>query len=477
MPLPPPFRPRGPRAALLLALSLAGCAGPVPPPAARPVTEAAFRHAEGGAAWAEGPWWRDFGDPALSALVERAGGDNLDVRAALARVRQARAGLAAQASRQGPAVDAQGSVSDQRSGLPEAVKRGQPDVRALRLGLEAGWELDLFGGVRAAVQAAELDAQAADLGAAGTRLLVAGETARHYLLWRGAREQLALLDALHERLRETEALQARRLAAGEGSALALRRAEDERLALDAQRPPLRTLLAASEARLAVLSGRSPSQPLPELQDAGRTPLQPPEPGPGLPSELLQRRPDVQAAERQWRAAGARRAEAQAQRWPRVFLSALFGGQDLTLNGAALAPVRFSSAALAFRLPVFDGGRTRAGIERADAREAEAEHALQAAVLRALEEVETALVARSQDRQQRETAEASLASRQAQRGHAQALWQAGQTSRLPLLEAERGVLAAELALSSARHREAQTTVQLMLALGGGWSASLPPQAAP
>lgn len=473
MKLPHPFRARGPRALLALGLILAGCAGPAPTPGGLAVPEGAFRHAEGEPFRAEGPWWRDWGDPALTALVERALGDNLDVRAALARVRQAQAGWAAQASRQGPTVDAQGTVSDQRSGLPEAVKRGQPDVRALRLGLDSSWELDLFGGVRAAVQAAELDAQAAALGVDGARLLVAGETARHYLLWRGAREQLALLDALHERLREAEGLQARRLAAGEGSALALRRAEDERLALDAQRPPLRTLIAASEARLAVLSGRSPSEALPELAGAGRQQLERPRPGPGLPSELLRRRPDVQAAERQWRAAGARRAEAEAQRWPRLFLSALFGGQDLTLNGAALAPVRFSSAALAFRLPVFDGGRTRAGIERAGAREAEAEHALQAAVLRALEEVETALVARGQDGQQRDLAEATLASRQAQRGHAQALWQAGQTGRLPLLEAERGVLAAELALSAARHREAQTTVQLMLALGGGWS--LPPQA--
>lgn len=465
MPSLPTFRRLSP---LLLALMLAACAAPRPEALAPPAPEGGFRHGPA-AAFNERPWWRDFGDPALAALVESAVGGNLDVRIALARVQQARAGRSAQASRLLPGLDAQASVSDERSGLPEAFKRGQPDVRALRLGLDSGWELDLFGGVRAAVQATELDAQAAALGVDGARLLVAGETARHYLLWRGAREQLALLDALHDKLAEAEALQARRQAAGEGSALALRRAEDERLELDAQRPPLRTLIAASEARLAVLAGRSPSQPLPELAGAGTQPLQGPQPGPGLPSELLLRRPDLQAAERQWRAAGARRTEAEAQRWPRLFLSALFGGQDLTVNGAGLAPLRFSSVALAFRLPIFDGGRREAGIAQADARAAEAELALRAAVLRALEEVETSLVARQQDALARRSQEARLTSRQAQRGHAQALWQAGQTGRLPLLEAERGVLAAELALSELRHREAQHTVQLIQALGGGWPA--------
>src|SRR3989442_3881844 len=165
---------------------------------------------------------------------------------ALKCVAQARAGADAQAARLWPTVGIQASASSSQSGVPEPVKQGMPDTRALRAGIDVAWEIDLAGGVRAARDAAQADAQAAAAGVEGARLLVASEVARQYFVLRSAEERLRIVQGLAATQSETATRVASRLREGEASAFDLDRARAEAGALDAQVPPLRTLVGSSQ---------------------------------------------------------------------------------------------------------------------------------------------------------------------------------------------------------------------------------------
>lgn len=411
-------------------------------------------------------WWASFGDPLLTAWVDRALEHNHDVAAAVQRVRAARAGLDAQASRLWPTVQLQGSASRSSSGLPEAVKQGLPDTRALRLGLDLSWEIDLAGGVSAARNAAEADAQSAQAAAAGARLLVASEVARQYFVWRGAAEQLGIVQALAKAQRETARLVEVRQREGQASAFDMDRARAEADALEAQLSPLRTLTGVSQNKLAVLMGANPSL----LLTDSNAPFVWPEArsvAPGQPSQLLRRRPDLVAAEARFAAETLRGHEARAQWWPKLFLSAVTGRQDLQLNALDLAPVHYSSVALALVAPVFNAGRIEAAIQGQSALAQASLHAWQQSVLVAVQEVEDSLLALAQERQRADALATALAHRQRSLQHAQRLLREGQIDLLILLDVQRSVLASELAMSASRLQMQLDAVQLFKALGGGF----------
>lgn len=451
------------------ALWLAACTTPhVQQPALDVPLSQAFRgtdSANGGEPM-DGRWWASFGDPLLVAWVDRALESNHDVAAAVQRVRVARAGLNVQASRLWPTVQLQGGASRSSSGLPEAVKQGKPDTRALRLGLDLAWEVDLAGGVRAARDAAAADAYGAQAGVAGARLLVASEVARQYFVWRSAAEQLGIVQSLARAQRETARLVEVRQREGQASAFDLDRARAEADALEAQLPPLRTLMGVTQNRLAVLMGTNPSL----LLNDSNAPFAWPaitQVTPGQPSQLLRRRPDLMAAEARFAAATLRGQEARAQWWPKLFLSAVTGRQDLQLNALDLSPVRYVSAALALVAPVFNAGRIEASIEAQSARAQASLHAWQQAVLVAVQEVEDSLLAHAQERQRAAALGMALAQRQRSLQHAQRLQREGQIDLLTLLDVQRSVLASELALSASRLQLQLDAVQLFKALGGGF----------
>jgi NodT family efflux transporter outer membrane factor (OMF) lipoprotein len=324
-------------------------------------------------------WWESFGDTTLARLVKEALSSNQDLAMALQRVSQARAGSDAQASRLWPTLGMQAAVSRNQSGVPEPVKAGMPDTRVLRAGVEVAWEVDLAGGVRAARDAAQADVAAAAAGVHGTRLLVASEVARQYFVLRSAEERLRLVQALAAAQRQTALRVESRLREGQASAFELDRARAEADALDAQLPALRMLAGTTQTKLAVLLGRNPSAVVVEADPVFAWPVARAIAA-GQPSELLRRRPDLVAAEARVGAEALRSAEARAQWWPRLFLNALVGRQDLRLNALDLAPVHFSNVALAFAAPVFNAGRIEAGIQFHSARADEALLAWQQAVL-------------------------------------------------------------------------------------------------
>lgn len=440
----------------------------VQPPDTSVPLSASFTHGASavGTSLLDGDWWNGYGDPVLASLVAEAMSANLDVATAIERVREARAGAAAQDSRLWPSIGVQASGARTDSGLPTAVKQGgQPDTRALRLGVDLSWEIDLAGGVRAARDAAQADAAAALAGVSGARLLVASEVARQYFQLRAAQEQLGIVENLARAQQHTAALVESRCREGQASTFDLDRARAEAEGLQAQVPPLRTLVGVTQSRLAVLLGRNPSQPVLEGSSSyawpGARRL-----ATGQPSELLKRRPDLLAAEARVMAEGLRSAEARAQWWPKLFLSALVGQQDLRLNALDLAPVRFSNVALALSAPLFNAGRIDAGINAQSARQQAALLAWQKVVLVAVSEVEDSLLLRDKEARRNAALVQAVQHRRRSLQRAESLQHEGQVDLLVLLDVRRSVLASELALSDSHLQQAQADVQLYKALGGG-----------
>lgn len=453
---------------LAAAMLLAACSS-VPPKVPEPA--AALSGAFRGAAATPGNsvdarWWNTFGDSALTSLIERALQNNHDVAIALQRVQAARSGLSAQASRLYPTVGLQASASRSSTDLPDAVKQAQPDTRALRLGIDLTWEIDLAGGVRAARDAKAADALQAEAGVAGARLMVVSEVARQYFLWRSASERLRIVEALARDQRDTARLVESRRREGQASAFDVDRARAEADAFDAQLPPLRTLAGVSQTRLAVLLGENPSLPLTGVASAFEWPAMQ-SIAPGQPSDLLRRRPDLLAAESRLSAESLRTKEARAQWWPKLFLSAIVGQQDLQLNTLNLTPVRYSNVALALAAPIFNAGRIDAGIQAQSAKATEAVHAWQQAVLVAVQEVEDSLLAQEQEQQRYFALASTLTHRNQSLQHAQRLLSAGQIDMLALLDVQRSVRAGELAISQSLLQQQLDAVQLFKALGGGF----------
>lgn len=461
-----------PRTAGLAALVLSSaCSAPPVQPAAPSVPlSGVFAQAGLSSDTAQLPdraWWAHYGDTTLTALVDEALAANHDVAIALQRVAQARAGLDAQGSRLMPTVGLQASASRSESGLPAAVKQGMPDTRALRVGVDVAWEIDLAGGVRATRDAAQADAAAAAAGVEGAKLLVASEVARQYFVLRGAEERLRIVQALASAQRETARRVASRLREGQASAFDLDRASAEAEALEAQVPALRLLAGVSQTRLAVLLGRNPSaRVVTERSDFAWPAAR--EIGTGQPSDLLRRRPDLIAAESRVAADTLRGAEARAQWWPKLFLNALVGQQDLRLNALDLAPARLSNVALAFAAPIFNAGRIDAGIRAQSARTQEALLAWQKAVLVAVQEVEDSLLVRTQEADRSHALARTAEHRRRSLQRAESLRREGQIDLLVLLDVQRSVLASELALSDSRLQQVLAEVQLYKALGGGFA---------
>lgn len=456
--------------AVLALFILSACSAPALKPLSPPVPLArSFSNdapSTGSATALDADWWDGFGDPALAKLVSEAVASNHDVTIALQRVVQARAGADIQGSRLWPTLGAQAAASRSHSGVPEPVKQSLPDTRTLRAGIDVAWEIDLAGGVRAARDAANSDAQAAVAGVNGARLLVASEAARQYFVLRSAEERLRIVLALADAQRQTAARVQSRLREGQASAFDLDRARAEADALDAQVPALRVLVGTTQTKLAVLLGRNPSAKVVEADQAFAWPAMRAIAA-GQPSELLRRRPDLVAAEARVGAEALRSAEARAQWWPKLFLSALVGRQDLRLNALDLAPVHFSNVALAFAAPIFNGGRLDAGIRVQSARADEALLAWQKAVLVAVQEVEDSLLVRSQEAERSAALALTVEHRRRSLQRAESLQREGQIDLLVLLDVQRSVLASELAWSDSRLQQALADVQLFKALGGGF----------
>jgi len=451
-----------------IAIVFTGCSTPVMKPSlAVPATFAARSASE---MEPEAAWWESFDDPVLSNLVHLAAQDNRDIKIAAERLRAARSGVTVSRSFLAPSVSAVGSASDRSSGYGDPTKQLLPDTRTGSAGLEVAWEIDLSGRLRAGAAAASADALAAEDGVRGVRLLVMTEVTTNYFTLVGALRQLDTLRAISAAQDETLHLVQARHRAGLATPFDVDRAQTDAESAHAQIPPLETIVAVSRHRIAVLIGDQAFQGA--SIEPWRGDLAVPDIHPGQPAALLLRRPDVLALMAQLDAANARREQAAAEWFPRLFLCASFGSQNVGLNGVGLGAARFANVAGLLAMPIFNAGRTSALNQIAESGQREALLRAEDGMVRALEDVENALVTLASDRQRSQSLQAASIAAEAALGRAQSLYDRGQIDLLPLLDAQRARLAVRLSANDSSTRLLLDSVQLYKALGGGWQVFEP-----
>jgi len=454
--------------AIALAMVATGCSTPVLKHSVEvPTTYAA---ATASTDEPEAAWWENFHDPVLTDLVRRAAIGNREVRIAVERLHAVRAGETVSRSFLMPSVSAIGSASDRSSGYSNAVKQLLPDTKSTSAGLNVSWEVDLSGRLRAGAAAAAADALAAEHGVRGVRLLVMTDVASNYFTLIGALRQLDTLRAISAAHDETLRLVKARLRAGLSTAFDVERAQTEAESARAQIPPLETTAAVARHRIAVLIGDQAFHAA--RLEPWRGALVVPQAQPGQPAALLQRRPDVLALMAQLDAANARRNQAAAEWFPRLFLDASFGRQNVGLNGIGFGAARYAGVASLLAMPILNAGRTRAINEAAESGQREAVLRAEDGIVRALEDVENALVTLAAERQRSQSLQTAATSAEAALSRAQSLYDRGQIDLLPLLDAQRSRLAVRLGANDSSIRLLLDSVQLYKALGGGWQVFEP-----
>jgi len=470
------------RILLVALLPVAGCmVGPdyhrpdVPVPAAWGETTAADA-TSGPASTTLSEWWVSLHDPLLDRLVARALEANLSVQEAEARVRAARSLRSVAAADLLPTVNTDGGYSRFRNsanapGAPGGSLNGHVE-NLYQAGFDASWELDLFGGIRRSVEAADADVGASIEDLRDVLVSLLGEVANQYVTYRGAAEQREIAENNVATQQATLELTRRRLAAGLASELDVVRAEAQVSTTAAEIPTLETEESLAIHRLTVLldapleelrTELAPTAPIPEADPAIQI---------GLPSELLRRRPDIRRAERQLAAATARIGVATADLYPRVTLLGVAGLESFRTSDFFDPASKFYSLGPALLWPVFDGGKIRAEIAVEDARAQELLAVYRLSILGAIAEVEDALVALDREKKRGDELAAAVRANQRAALLARQLYGEGLTDFLSVLDAERSLFESQDSFVASERTATLDLVALYKALGGGWEAKQP-----
>jgi len=468
-------------------------------------------------------WWRKLNDPTLDSLISRAVESNLDLRIATARVREARAqrnsvaadlwpqiglssnysysgaslntgretsggtGLGKQARNtalnsavqsvmNGQGIDpAEIASSTAKQTLSTAINnkladdsqmshRGQNMFQA---GFDASWEMDVFGGIRRGVEAADADIAATLEDRRAVIVSLVSEVALEYVQLRGYQRRLAIAFKNIEAQRGTVELTQERLRVGFANDLEVAQARTQLATTSSQVPVLQDAVRQTIYRLSVLLGSPPGALVPELEAAAAMPANPPDVPIGLPSDLLRRRPDVCSAERQLAAATARIGEAVADLFPKFSLTGSFGTQSRDIRYMLDRNSIGWSVGPAVSWPIFQGGRIRANIEIQNARQEQALAAYEQIVLNAFNDVEAALSAYLNEQTRRQSLQQAVQASQQATDLSTQLYVRGMTAFLNVLDAQRSLYATEEALVLSDTAIITDLIALYKALGGGW----------
>jgi len=379
-------------------------------------------------------WWTAFQDPVLTSLVKRAVTSNLDLKQAEARIRQARASRGIAGAGLGPTLDASGSYQRSRSSGRASSSSAGVIGNQYQAGFDAGWELDIFGGIRRGVEAADADLTAAVEDRHDVLVTLAAEVARNYVDLRTYQQRVVIGRRNLKAQQQTALLTRQRFTAGFVSGLDVANAEAEVATTAAQIPPLESAARQTIYNLGVLLGREPAALLQELSPELDIPVAPPAAPAGVPADLLRRRPDIRRAEAQIHAATARIGVATADLFPKFsiggsagFLSNAFGGWFDWIS-------RFWSIGPSVGWSVFDSGRIRSNIELQKALEEQSLITYRQTVLTALQEVEKALIASQKEQEHRLALVTAVAANRRAVALSKQLYAEGQTDFLNVLQA-------------------------------------------
>ena len=414
------------------------------------------------------PWWLSLNDRLLEELVERARRANPDVARAKAAVKEARAALALAEGGGAPQLNGTGSLNYGRSfTAPGYYGRAMGYSTA---GFDASWEIDLWGRERRTVEAASANAESVVAEANDALLTLLGDLARTYVELRGTQSQIATTRLAIANQRRATGLAARRFDGGDGSKLDVLQGETVYLQQQSQLPLLEAQARVSIHAIATLCGEPPEALNAQLEPGGPVP-QGPVPAVGIPADLLRRRPDVRAAERQLAATTALIGAAIADKYPSVSLSG-----SLSLSGSSVASILalpLFALAPTVKLPILDGGRREAVVDIRKAQAEQARFAYRTAVLKALREVEDAMARLKGETLHRDQVKLTIGIAQRSLAVASSLYTVGATDFLQVLEAQKALNQGRDALSQAEAARTIQVVALFKALGGGWDVAAGP----
>jgi len=461
---------------LAVVAALSGCA--VGPNYVRPHTPAAPQFAEAepdvySNQQSQIEFWKQFDDPTLDRLVGDALSANYDLRIAVGRLVQSRALRNESRFDLAPTVTASGGYTKQRTPAVEDPFGGAYTTKLYDAGFDATWELDFFGGIRRNIQArnAELQGEVANLHDA--QVSVIAEVARNYFELRGEQTQLAVARANVKNEEQVLQLTQAELTAGSGTDLDVARAQAQLSTTLTLIGPDEAAIARSIHRLSVLTGRDPDALTGLLSAPHELPPLPHIVPVGSPEEMLRRRPDIRAAERNLAASTDLVGVAISNLFPKVTFTGNFGFAAATMSGFGAAGSRNYLIGPGISWPAFDLGRVHEQIVEARAGSVIALDEYQSTVLNALEETEDALVTHARDRDQLLHAQDAASASATAARLATIRYQGGLVDFLSVLDAERTELQAEDSLAQDRTEAATSLIAVYKALGGGWeTAPLP-----
>lgn len=473
-------------------------------------------------------WWATFHDPELNALIERAARTNPSLRQAGLRILQARENRIISGAGEWPTVNAGGGYQDARGsrnvtfplsafggggGAPSrqqskqppsrldqpvgptnggatansgggAVSSGAPlsplgggglpgvNTQLWQVGFDASWEVDIFGGVRRSIEAANADYQAAVEDRRDLLVTLYSEVAINYIELRGYQREIAIAQENLRTQQQTLELTRTRFQAGVTTELDVARAQAQVASTVATIPELDAAVHQTIHRLSILLGEHPGALVNELSEPREIPGTPPEIPVGMPTDLLRRRPDVRRAERELAGATARVGVATAQLYPRFTLLGTFGFDATKITHVADYSSHYYSIGPGISWPIFTAGRIRAAIRVQNQQQEQALSAYEQTVLDALRDVEDALVGYSREQMRRQALTEAVAANRTAVGLAQQQYKQGIVDFLTVLEAQRSLLAAEDQLAQSESRISGDVVAIYKALGGGWEVERP-----
>lgn len=471
---------------LLIALLTSGCA--VGPDFLRPAQEVPSGWIDSPKAAAEpaalAVWWKSFNDPVLTSLVERGMSSNLDLKIASERLRQARAVLGGTKGSLWPSLDMNAQYQHSGSRVPESTveEAGGKSVTVsssgnrnlYRAGFDSSWEIDAFGGVRRSVEAAGADVQASQEDLRDVLVTVAGDIGMNYLSLRELQEQLAVTRENLAAQEHSAQITKKRYDAGFASALDVSNASAQVATTRAQIPSLQAQIRQTVYGISLLLGQAPGTLLAELEPEKPMPSVPSAVPAGLPSELLQRRPDIRGSEARLHAATARIGVAKADLFPRFFLNGSASIQATELVSWSSSVSRLWSFGPSMSWNLFNGGATRAKIEENTSKADEALAGYRKTILTALQEVESAWVAFDRENERARLLETAVENNRRSVDLANKLYAEGLNDFLTVLDAERSLYSSQLSLITSRGRISTSLVSLYKALGGGWEDEPKPE---
>jgi outer membrane protein, multidrug efflux system len=413
-------------------------------------------------------WWKNFHDPELDSLISRAVQSNLSEKEAQERILQARAAGRVAGAGLWPQATASGSAGTSKTAAIGDNAAGSSGARNLfQAGLDAAWELDFFGGIHRGIEAANADIQTAVENSRDVLVSLTSEVALNYISLRGLQRQIAIANENLTAQRQTADYAQKRYGVGFASGLDVANANAQVATTLAQISPLGAAETQTIYSLSVLLGQEPGALLAELSPAAIIPPVPPSVPVGLPSDLLERRPDIRSAETQVHSATARIGVATADLFPKFSLTGALGLQSTALSTLASGGTGSISGTGAVSWPVFSAGSIRANIQVQNSIQRQALLAYQQTVLTALQDVESALVAYGQEQEHHVALADAVTANKTAVDLSTKLYVAGQTDFLNVLTAQRDLYASQAALVQSDQTIDTDLIALYKALGGGW----------